>query len=814
VILILLIMVFLFIAELPIFMSRLRQTIKAANRKTINLPFSCQVESVYLIITLLTSTPIALKAFNIGGTMFDTIIECGRRSFDDAPIPGIKANSSIETAPLRRICGDKVHLSFLHKSIKAAKSQLLISTYGINEKTLNKVIGERTLYDLLRDASNRGVKITIYNSRTSKKENYQKILRFFQDHHIKIIQDVPLHAKVLTVDDKVFCLGSYNWLCNYPEYGDAINSSLYFRGYAASFWCEHFRNLFLKSHEGVRESRHLKPQEKLKLYLDESFEAFTKVKYIDSINGHRVFVKKAFEKAKKRVIFCSPFWDKDAFEEDFQFELLNNTLNRGIHIYFIMLKEKADKLEKHLDEFMNRPNFHLILKDNIHCKTAIIDYRIISEGSFNWFQTAREKQQRRAKLETTLVYKGPRNTPEFMGYRYIDNFLEAMEIDLDFFENKITHDVVMSNKRKRDEEDSLPQIITPPKKYRTLEMQETCFENLIPPESITEGSRFSPPTELTLNIYQEDLVQTNSKMLPEQFRDLRIHGAHYTKLQLHPVKLDKVGAEIIASIIKLCPNLNELYLDCCDLNIDGATILSQVISASFGLRSIFFFYCDIEEEGFSALTNCIAIHQGLQKLRITAATQSTNNLTLANLNQAIARNKFLTDVTLQEVPYTDDNLSDLAAAIAEHPRLKRFSLEVKDAKIITTKGWGSLSGGVASSQSLQELDLSRNHAGNVMANFTKPGLGLKKLNLVCNSIGNSGAIQIAANLQENTTLEEMDLSVNRFDSRATPAFMNAFAQNAILRSLDCDVGYLWPDEVRKIGARAKDRPSLRTARLL
>jgi hypothetical protein len=115
--------------------------------------------------------------------------------------------------------------------------------------------------------------------------------------------------------------------------------------------------------------------------------------------------------AKKRVIFCSPYISsKCNYQLDFSKELIKETLDRKVFVFFICRKEDYGLFgfREHIKDFLNNSTYiHLsnlificfsnyLCKNaivefpEIHFKTMIVDEDKISEGSFNWLSASRE----------------------------------------------------------------------------------------------------------------------------------------------------------------------------------------------------------------------------------------------------------------------------------------------------------------------------------------------------------------------------------------------------------------------------------------
>jgi phosphatidylserine/phosphatidylglycerophosphate/cardiolipin synthase-like enzyme len=143
--------------------------------------------------------------------------------------------------------------------------------------------------------------------------------------------------------------------------------------------------------------------------------------YIPTLDQHCGFLQECLEKAKTRMIICSPFISAyRQYEDDLAIPAISDAIKRGVNIYFIVgKKSKAlSDFKQYLDQ-LKSSNIHIIAIGNIHLKTIIVDDFIISEGSFNWLSASRDDQSDYHNHEQTLVVEGALARP------LIENFLSS-----------------------------------------------------------------------------------------------------------------------------------------------------------------------------------------------------------------------------------------------------------------------------------------------------------------------------------------------------------------------------------------------------
>lgn len=260
---------------------------------------------------------------------------------------------------------------------------------------------------MLADARNRGVTVYLYNI-YSKDLDLETYL-FFKDLGIAYDQAYT-HAKILAVDDTIVAIGSCNWLSKDNSWE---NASLCLSGEDCSdlvslLWrdLKYYRNLQFQNYKQIRQYQN-NPYNNLAVHYD--IDRSTKLTYIHSLDAHLEFIANVFEAARQHIIFCAPFVNpQSGYQEDFEKQLLQHTITKKVHIYFVGRTEDTNfsSFEKYLGELHKSPFVHLILSSDIHLKTVIMDDTIIAEGSFNWLSASRDKASDHHNHEVTLALKG------------------------------------------------------------------------------------------------------------------------------------------------------------------------------------------------------------------------------------------------------------------------------------------------------------------------------------------------------------------------------------------------------------------------
>jgi phosphatidylserine/phosphatidylglycerophosphate/cardiolipin synthase-like enzyme len=299
------------------------------------------------------------------------------------------------------------HIHLLKLAFEEAKQTILITSFGINKDTFTKA----GLIRLITTARSRNIRIYIYYN--DQKQVDKELLVFLKNNDV-MCAETYTHSKILAVDRTFIASGSFNWLsgCN-SSYKDSEEGSFYCRdrevceGLIEEFWkyIKYYRNHQFKNYRRVDAfDRSGDKDTCVSIELQDK----SNIIYIPTLDQHCGFLQECLDKAKTRMIICSPFISGyRQYEDDLAISALRNAIKRGVNIYFIVgIKSKAlSDFEQYLEQ-LESTNIHIIAIENIHLKTIIVDDFIISEGSFNWLSASRDDQSDYHNHEQTLVVEG------------------------------------------------------------------------------------------------------------------------------------------------------------------------------------------------------------------------------------------------------------------------------------------------------------------------------------------------------------------------------------------------------------------------
>lgn len=314
---------------------------------------------------------------------------------------------------ITRLSTPEAHIRCLQEGIKNAQNSILITSYGVDHEAFTN--GD--LHRLLAEASQRGVKIYIYN--IDSKDTDDVTFKFFCKYNIAF-DAAFTHAKIFAVDDRRVAIGSYSWLSKSNTWE---NATFHIIGKECTdivplLWedLKYYRNLQFGNLRQIEEYEDNSENDEADTWeLDET----TELHYIHTLNTHRDFIADVFQNVKRKVVFCAPFINPNSgYQEDFSKKLLGQTLRRGVHIYFVCRAEDPnfDLFKNHLGSLLDSPYMHLLSLSNIHLKTVLVDDETIAEGSFNWLSASRDEGSEYHNHEVTLILDGQKSTESIQNF--------------------------------------------------------------------------------------------------------------------------------------------------------------------------------------------------------------------------------------------------------------------------------------------------------------------------------------------------------------------------------------------------------------
>ena len=318
----------------------------------------------------------------------------------------IDSSKILSTKQLYRLSTINEHIEQLKSAFSEAKRTILIISYEINNQTLRDV----GLYQLIILARRRGVRIYFYWN--DQKNIDESTLRFLSQQRVSYSETFT-HSKILAVDNCLVALGSFNWLSIKNDHSNTgTEGTIVCRGAVceqiiSDLW-KHLKNYRNYQFENFKNIEKFENNPLHHCAIEYDLDENSRLTYFPTLELHRAFIRNIFNVAMTRIIICSPFISSTGnFRDDIDHQLLQEASDRGVEIFFICSENDPYIREfQHFLGQLNSTNIHLILINNFHLKTVIIDDQKISEGSFNWLSATRDRFSQYHNQETTFLVSG------------------------------------------------------------------------------------------------------------------------------------------------------------------------------------------------------------------------------------------------------------------------------------------------------------------------------------------------------------------------------------------------------------------------
>lgn len=309
---------------------------------------------------------------------------------------------------VKRLSSPADHVSLLKKAFQVARKKILITSYDISHQALLRL----DFYSDLRDVLSRGVKVYIYYN--DQKGADQEALLSLRRLSGVLCDEAFTHSKFLCVDDQWVSIGSFNWLSSYVaeseeeategsivSYDREVNKDL-----IQEIWrhLRFYRSLQFENIGAICKFEKDPNNEATAVY---PFSSGSEMEYIPTLEQHCGFLQEVFERAKKKIVICSPFLSMRQCSEDISPAILRSISQRNISVFFVTSNRNLEysRLGDYLDS-LHSETIYLIGHDNFHLKTLIIDDEVIAEGSFNWLSATRNIDSDCHNHEATLLVRG------------------------------------------------------------------------------------------------------------------------------------------------------------------------------------------------------------------------------------------------------------------------------------------------------------------------------------------------------------------------------------------------------------------------
>jgi phosphatidylserine/phosphatidylglycerophosphate/cardiolipin synthase-like enzyme len=298
------------------------------------------------------------------------------------------------------------HDSFFFETLSQAQESILITTYTLNYM-------DEDLLSLLKAKVTAGIKVWIFSEKIE--ENIERDLRSLRIYPCLM----PIHAKILGIDNKLVALGSFNWLSE--QEGNSFDPSIVVhnqqnaRKILKEFWDRK------ADYKELLEFDEEEEEDELDHYTHKVNQNYSKnpqpllisnfplsIHLLSTPNQHHQFLIDCFKQAEKKIVIHSRFVSKDPQFLTSLLETLNISAftRKGGRLEIVYQQGSSEEkiLKKAFSPFAN---ISWLPINSLHSKAIIIDEgKWATVGSYNWFSSAFDFQDDYALLETTLVFKG------------------------------------------------------------------------------------------------------------------------------------------------------------------------------------------------------------------------------------------------------------------------------------------------------------------------------------------------------------------------------------------------------------------------
>ena len=233
-------------------------------------------------------------------------------------------------------------------------------------------------------------------------------------------------------------------------------------------------------------------------------------------------------------------------------------------------------------------------------------------------------------------------------------------------------------------------------------------------------------------------------------------------LDLSDNKLDGSACDLLAKAVPSMSRLEELWLGDNPIGSGGAVEVIKALCGS-GVEGLWLDNTGIGEPDCEALCGLLKSSHSLQYLDIDQNNLSSESV--ASIITGLSHNSSLTKLNISYSHFSMANVDSLASVLKDHSKCTLTVLGLQDCHI-SSEGAVELAAVLCKNTTLKHLDLSSNPIGEhvegvtAVAKLLVENKTLTKLDLLGCHINSEGAVELAAALCKNTTLNDLNVSHN------------------------------------------------------
>ena len=254
-------------------------------------------------------------------------------------------------------------------------------------------------------------------------------------------------------------------------------------------------------------------------------------------------------------------------------------------------------------------------------------------------------------------------------------------------------------------------------------------------------------------------------------------------------KLDGSACDLLAKAVPSMVRLEELTLDHNPIGSGGAVEVIKALCGS-GVKELWLWNTGIGEPDCEALCELLKSSHSLQDLYIHHNNLSSESV--ASIITGLSHNSSLTTLDISNSHFSMANVDSLASVLKDHSKCTLTKLLLQDCHI-SSEGAVELAAALCKNTTLNDLNLSRNPIGEHVEGVTAvvkmlvENKTLTKLDLRDCHISSEGAVELAAALCKNSTLKRLNLDRNPIGVEGASSMSDMLQHNTSLEQLDlCD----------------------------
>ena len=286
-------------------------------------------------------------------------------------------------------------------------------------------------------------------------------------------------------------------------------------------------------------------------------------------------------------------------------------------------------------------------------------------------------------------------------------------------------------------------------------------------------------------------IQSFVNIPPHILRNMR-------ELWLSFNKLDGSACDLLAKAIPSMSRLQKLRLDGNPIGSGGAVEVIKALCGS-GVKKLWLYNTGIREPDCEALCELLKSSHSLQDLYIHRNNLSSESV--ASIITGLSHNSSLTTLIISNSHFSKTNVDSLASILKDHSKCTLTELWLQDCHI-SSEGAVELAAALCKNTTLEHLNLSDNPIGEhvegvtAVANMLVENKTLTELNLRDCHISSEGAVELADALCKNSTLKRLYLDGNPIGVEGASSMSDMLQHNTSLEEL-----WLRDDSVGEEGVR-------------